>query len=81
MGRDRLTPQEEVQAKCTARVRIHLERAIERVRKYKILQHIVPLSYKRILSQIVFVIGCLVNYQRSISQVKDVVASERDNKV
>ena len=62
MGRDRLTSQE-VQAKHTARVRIHVERAIERVRKYIILQHIRPLSYKRLLSQIVFVIGCLVNYQ------------------
>jgi hypothetical protein len=63
MGRDRLTPQEEVQAKRTARVRIHVERAIERVRKYKILQHLLPLSLKRLVSQIVFVVGCLVNYQ------------------
>ena len=76
MGRDRLTHQEEVQAKRTTRVRIHVERAIERVQNYKILQHILPLFYNRLLSQIVFVVFCLVNYQKSISQVTDVVVKD-----
>jgi hypothetical protein len=66
MGRERLTPQEEMQAKRIARVRIHVERAIERVRKFKILSHLLPLSLKRLVSQIVFVVGCLVNYQEPL---------------
>jgi hypothetical protein len=32
-GRDRLTPQEEILTKRIARVRIHVERAIERMKK------------------------------------------------
>jgi DDE superfamily endonuclease len=65
-GRTRLTPQEEKAAKRTARVRIHVERAIERVRKFKILQHVFPLSQRRLVSQITFVVSCLVNYQEPL---------------
>ena len=65
-GRKCLTPQEERSAKHIARIRIHVERAIERVRKFKILQHILPLSQKRLVSQIVFVVSCLVNYQEPL---------------
>ena len=48
MGRDRLTPQEEVQAKRTARVRIHEGRAMERVRStkyYNIFSHYLTSVY------------------------------------
>lgn len=62
-GRDRLTAQEEVLTKRIARVRIHVERAIERMKKFKILTRLLPLSLKPTISQIVHVIGFLVNYQ------------------
>ena len=61
--RDRLTAKEEVLTKRIARVRIHVERAIERMKKFKIISKIVPLSLKPVISQIVHVIGFLVNYQ------------------
>ena len=64
--RDRLTAQEEIQTKRIARVRIHVERAIERMKKFKILSRVVPLSLKPVISQIVHVIGFLVNYQEPL---------------
>lgn len=61
--RDKLTAQEEVLTKRIARVRIHVERAIERMKKFKILSKVLPLSLKPVISQVVHVIGFLVNYQ------------------
>lgn len=61
--RDRLTAHEEILTKRIARVRIHVERAIERIKKFKILTRLLPLSLKPVISQIVHVIGFLVNYQ------------------
>ena len=42
--RDRFTPQEEAMTKDIAKHRIHVERSIERMKKYRILQKIVPQS-------------------------------------
>ena len=65
-GRSKLTPQEEIATKRIARVRIHVERAIERMKKYKIISRRLPLSLKPVVSQIVHVIGFLVNYETPI---------------
>ncbi|XP_055999076.1 uncharacterized protein LOC125681637 [Ostrea edulis] len=62
-GRDRLTPQEEILTKRIARVRIHVERAIERMKKFKIIGTTIPLSLKPVATEIVHIIGFLVNYQ------------------
>ena len=62
-GRTRLTAAEEILTKRIARVRIHVERAIERMKKFKIIGKKVPLVFKPIVSQMVHVIGFLVNYQ------------------
>ncbi|KAL3891604.1 hypothetical protein ACJMK2_003859 [Sinanodonta woodiana] len=62
-GRDRLTPQEEIMTKRIARVRIHVERAIERMKKFKIIGTTLPLSLKPVASEVVHIIGFLVNYQ------------------
>lgn len=65
-GRDRLTPQEEVETKRIAKLRIHVERAIGRLKKFRLLEHVIPLNMAPIMSQIVFVAACLVNYQRPL---------------
>ncbi|ESO85262.1 hypothetical protein LOTGIDRAFT_96841, partial [Lottia gigantea] len=62
-GRDRLTPQEEILTKRIAWVGIHVERAIERMKKFKIIGTTIPLSLKPVASEIVHIIGFLVNYQ------------------
>ena len=61
--RQKFTPQEEAQTKDIAKHRIHVERAIERMKKFKILQKIVPQKLYPVFSQMVFVIACLVNFQ------------------
>ena len=62
-SRHRFTPQEEALTKDIAKHRIHVERSIERMKKFKILQRIVPQSLQPVFSQMVFVIACLVNFQ------------------
>ena len=62
-GRDHLTPQEEILTKRIARVRIHVERAIERMKKFKIIGTTIPLSLKSVATEIVHIIRFLVNYQ------------------
>ncbi len=65
-GRKKFTPQEEAQTKQIAKVRIHVERAIERLKKFRLLQKVIPLSLVPVFSQIVFVCACLVNFQEPI---------------
>ncbi|XP_071104215.1 uncharacterized protein [Haliotis cracherodii] len=61
--RDKLTPQEDILTRSIARTRIHVERSVGRLREYRILNTVIPLSMKHLASQIVFVIGMLSNYQ------------------
>ncbi|KAK6175897.1 hypothetical protein SNE40_014273 [Patella caerulea] len=65
-GREKLTPQEEALTKDIAKHRIHVERAIERIKKFRILQKIIPLSLEPLMTQIVFVASCLVNFQEPL---------------
>ncbi|VDI17562.1 Hypothetical predicted protein [Mytilus galloprovincialis] len=67
-SRDKCTPQEEASTNDIAKHRIHVERAIERMKeeKTRILQKIVPLSLQPVFSQMIFVIACLVNFQEPI---------------
>ncbi len=64
--RSKFTAPEELETKRIARVRIHVERCIERLRKYKIIKNVLKGSLRPCISQIVFIIGCLVNYQKPI---------------
>lgn len=66
MGRDRLTPQEEIKTKRIAKARIHVERVIERIKTYKLLKRTLPHSLGPLFNQIVYVVGCLVNFQKPI---------------
>ncbi|CAL1541987.1 unnamed protein product, partial [Lymnaea stagnalis] len=54
-NKKRLTPQEELKTKQIAKLGIHIERAIEAMKRYKILQYRVPLSIQYVFSQMVFV--------------------------
>ncbi|XP_041858672.1 uncharacterized protein LOC121650918 [Melanotaenia boesemani] len=65
-GRKRLTPEEEIYTKKIARVRIHVERCIERIKKFRLLSKVVPLSLQPVFSQMVFVAACLVNFQEPL---------------
>lgn len=61
--RANLTPQEEAQTRTIAKLRIHVERVIERMKKFKILKKIVPLNTLTTFSQTVFIVACLVNFK------------------
>jgi len=65
-GRARFTPQEEIRTKQIARLRIHVERAIERVKKFRLLGKRIPLSLSSVINQLVFVACCLVNFQNPL---------------
>jgi hypothetical protein len=66
MGRDHFTAAEEAKTKSIAKCRIHVERAIERLKKFRIIKQTVPSSLTPILSQTVFVIAMLVNHQQPL---------------
>ena len=57
---------ETIQTKVIARARIHIERFNERLKNFRILSGIVPMSLVPLLSQLVFVICCLVNMQEPL---------------
>lgn len=65
-GRDRLTPQEEILTKRIARVRIHVERDIERMMEFNIIGRTLPLLLKPVITQIDHIVGFLVNYQEPL---------------
>lgn len=66
-GRDRLTPQEELQTRRLAKARIHVERFNERLKKYRILSgRVLPLSLAHMVNQAVYVCCCLVNFEKEL---------------
>lgn len=65
-GRKTLTANEEAQTRQIARVRIHVGRCTERIKKFRLLKKVIPLSLQLVFSQMVFVAGCLVNFQEPL---------------
>ncbi|KAK2140820.1 hypothetical protein LSH36_1237g00008 [Paralvinella palmiformis] len=65
-GENRLTVVEEITTKQIAQVRIRVERATERIKKFRLLKRVIPLSLQPIFSQMVYLAGCLVNFQDPI---------------
>lgn len=65
-NRNRFTDVEEAKTKAIAKCRIHVERAIEKMKKFRIIKHTVPLSLTPMVSQMTFVIGMLVNFQQPL---------------
>lgn len=65
-GRDRLTAQEEILTKNIAKQRIYVEHVIGRLKKFRLLSTVLPLNMRSIMSQIIFVCACLVNFQKPL---------------
>ena len=65
-GQDELNPQQLMLTKIIARARIHIERNNERIKNFQLLGHKIPSHLIPLLSQIVFVVGCLVNFQEPL---------------
>ena len=65
-GRDRLAAQEEMLTKKIAKQRIYVEHVIGRIKNFRLLSTVLPLNMRTIMSQIVFVCACLVNFQTPI---------------
>ena len=64
--RAKFTAQEELKTRRIAKARIHVERVIERIKKFKLLSGNIPLSLSPISNQLVFVACCLVNFQEPL---------------
>jgi len=64
--RSKFTAQEELKTRRIAKARIHVERVIERIKKFKLLSGNIPLSLSPVTNQMVFVAGCLVNFQEPL---------------
>ena len=68
-GQTSFTLEETQQTKLIARARIHVERFNARIKVFKILQGFIPMTLMPLMSQILFVICCLANFQEPL--VKD----------
>lgn len=64
--RSKFTAEEELKTRRIAKARIHVERVIERIKKFKLLSGNIPLSLSPITNQMVFVASCLVNFQEPL---------------
>lgn len=64
--RERLTKEEEMDTRRIAKARIHVERFNERLKKFKLIGNLIPLSLSHIASQMVYVACCLVNFQPAL---------------
>ena len=64
--RDSLTAEEEMSTQRIAKARIHVERFNERLKKFKLVGRIIPLSLNPVTSHMVYVACCLVNFQSSL---------------
>ncbi|XP_044740315.1 uncharacterized protein LOC123301570 isoform X2 [Chrysoperla carnea] len=65
-GRDRLTAQEEILTKKIAKQRIYVEHVIGRIKNFRLLSTVLLLNMRPIMSQIIFICACLVNFQTPI---------------
>lgn len=61
--RERFTKEEVMLTKQIAKARIHVERFNERLKRFRLLSRVIPLSLTPIFSQLVYVGCCLVNFQ------------------
>ena len=65
-GRQQLTAQEVRAGREIASLRIHVERAIGRIKNFTILSGTMPISLARLANQIVFVCAYLTNFQPAL---------------
>ncbi|XP_064463484.1 uncharacterized protein LOC135374457 [Ornithodoros turicata] len=60
-GKSQLTQAEVTQTRRIAAVRIHIERAINRIKTYRTLKQALPIASKKVISNIIFVCAGLCN--------------------
>ncbi len=65
-GRSQLTPSEVLVSRRIASVRIHVERAIHRIKNYRILHNMILLSYAHLADLMFTICAYLVNFQRQL---------------
>ena len=65
-GRRQLPPQEVESGRKIASLRVHVERAIGRIKTFSILKGVIPLSMARITNQIVCICAFLTNFQPAL---------------
>ena len=65
-GQKQLTSSKVQEGRSIASLRIHIERAIGRIKNFSILKSPLPLSMARIANQIVTVCALLVNFQPAL---------------
>jgi len=61
-GKKQLSLEEELETRSIASVCIHVERAIERIKSYRILQGVIPIRLHSQLDQIWFICSSLTNF-------------------
>ena len=64
--RQYFTKEEQILTQRIAKARIHVERFNERLKKFNLLNQVIPLKLAPIASQLVYVSCCLVNFQKSL---------------
>ena len=64
--RQYFTKEEQILTQRIAKARIHVERFNERLKKFNLLNQVIPLKLAPIASQLVYVSCCLVNFQTSL---------------
>jgi len=64
--RTHFTKEEDIATKRIAKARIHVERFNERLKKFNLLNQVIPLTLAPIASQLVYVACCLVNFQKCL---------------
>lgn len=65
-GRKQFTKEEVELTRTVASARVHVERIIGRVKEFRLLQKVIPNALVSIVSQMVFVVAMLVNFQEPI---------------
>ena len=70
-GRQQLPPQEIQTGRKIASLRIHIERAIGRMKLYHILKSTIPVSLAHLTNQIVFICAFLTNFQPVLIPIPD----------
>ena len=67
-GQSQFTKQKFQKGQAIAKVRIHVERAIERVKRFRIFNSVIPLKMKDLLDDIVLVCSALTNLMPPLVQ-------------
>ena len=66
-GNQQMTPDEVLKTKKIAAVRIHVERAINRLKQYSLVSGVIPNTLWDIADQIIFVAGYLTNFEPGLT--------------